>query len=195
MIGLQIDFSAFERRANEMHAQIDQLPFAIATTMNDAAKATRTELVEQVWPKAVTVRNRTFMRAALRIEFAAKASLSVSIFDTLGRGHLALHAKGGTKLAKGKLAIPTSAIPRGAGGVRQSMRPRSLTRSVRKGDLIFQASGKGKNQRLRLMYKLAPSAKIKADVPFLEEFRARMLDKIDRGLPVALARAMASRRA
>lgn len=194
MIGLEIDIGAFERRAREMSASLDQLPFAIANSMNAAAVETRQEIISDVWPKAVTVRNRSFMRAALRVEFASKASLSVSIYDTLGRAHLAKHARGGTKQGKGRLAIPARDIPRGASGVRQSMRPMNLKRAVVKGGMIFQAVGRGKNSRLKLIYKLAPSAVIKKNVPFLEEFRARMLAKIDKGFPLALAKAMATRR-
>ncbi len=194
MIGLEIDIRAFERRAREMSASLDQLPFAIAGSMNAAAVETRQEMISDVWPKAVHVRNRSFMRSALRIDFASKNGLSVSIYDSLGRGHLSMHAKGGTKTAKGRLAIPSRDVPRGASGVRQSMRTLNLKRAVVKGNLIFQAVGRGKNSRLRLVYKLAPSATIKKDVPFLEEFRARMLDKIDKGFPAALARAMSTRR-
>ena len=41
MIDFEIDCSAFEKRAKELHAQIDQVPYALALAMNAAVKNTR----------------------------------------------------------------------------------------------------------------------------------------------------------
>lgn len=194
MIDLQFNIAAFEHRAQEIGATLDQLPFAISSAMNESAKVTRRTLVEQTWPTAMKVRNRSFIGRALRTDYASKSKLSVSIFDSLGRAGLARHAMGGIKQGKGKLAIPTARVVRGASGVRQSQKPRNLKRAVVKGNLIFQAEGRGKGSKLRLMYKLTPSAQIKKDVPFFETFRAQMRQEMELAVPLAMLRAMATRK-
>lgn len=191
---LTLDLTALERRARDFGAAIDQVPFAISTALNDAAKITRSKLITETWPGHVQVRNRGFIRAALSTEFASKRSLSVAIFDKLGRAHLTQHVKGGTKSAKGRLAIPTARVRRGSSGVVRSQRPSNLKRSVLKGNLLFQAVGSGKNSRLRLMFKLQPTARIKADVPFDSDFVASMRSEINRALPGAVLKAMRTRR-
>jgi hypothetical protein len=102
------------------------------------------------------------------------------------------NAVGGTKHARGSLAIPTKRVRRGAHGVVPSQRPKALARAVKKGNLIFQAVGrKGK---LALMYVLRPFAQIKKDVPFYEDFAASMQREIMKRFPDAIAKAMATRR-
>lgn len=194
MIELKIDVTDFERRVRELGAQIDQLPFALSRTFNESLKETRRVLAEETWPQNVTTRNTSFMRAALRMEFSTKRDLRVSIFDSLGRAHLALHAKGGVKQGKGRLAIPTKKVTRTASGVLRSQLPRGLKRKVVKGNLLFQAVGRGKNSKLQLLYKLAPRAVIKPDVPFYETFRQRMAEECRRTFPAMMARAMETRR-
>jgi hypothetical protein len=112
MITLQIRVDDFIERAQRMDANLKQLPFALSLAMNRAATQTRSALIETTWPRGVTVRNTTFLRAALRMEFASKHDLSVAIYDSLGRAALPLHDKGGVKIGKGKLAIPLSAVRR-----------------------------------------------------------------------------------
>lgn len=194
MIDIKFNVSDFERRAREIGAAVDQLPYALSLALNDAAFKARDELVTQTWPKSVKVRNRNFIRSALRVEKATKSNLTAAVFDSLGRAHLEKHAKGGVKQGRGKLAIPSSAVMRGASGVRQSQRPLNLKNKVVKGNLIFQRIGRGKNAKLRLMYKLAPSVKIKADVPFVQDFQRVMRREMEEAFPKAMAKAMATRR-
>lgn len=194
---LTFDLSAFERRARELGGQIDQLPFALANTLNAAVFKARETLVAETWPKSVTVRNRGFIRQALRVEPATKANLSATISNTGpagNRGHLKLHAQGGVKAARGNLAIPTKRIVRTSKGVRESQKPRNLRRAVVKGGLIFQAVGSGKNKRLQLMYRLTRQARIKPDVPFYRDFRRVVSEQMRATFPAAMAKAMASRR-
>jgi hypothetical protein len=191
---LRIDFSAFERKAALIGGAVDQVPFALSRALNDAVKQTRQHLVQDVWPTAVQVRNRGFIGAALRMEFSTKHKLEVSIYDRLGRAHLALHAKGGTKQARGRLAIPTKRVARGASGVRRNQLPRNLKRAVVKGDMIFQATGRGKNSRLLLMYALRKAAQIRKDVPFVEQFKATMMREAAQAFPERMVAAMKSRR-
>jgi hypothetical protein len=191
---LTFDLRAFEARAKELGGQIDQLPFALANSLNQGAFNARRVLVENTWPTHVTVRNSRFMNAALQVEKATKRDLTVAVSDKLGRAHLALHAKGGTKRARGRLAIPTKAVTRGARGVPQSQRPANLKRAVVRGGLIFQAQGRGKNAKLRLMFKLQPSAQQPKDVPFFETWRDVMQREMRANFGPAMAKAMQSRR-
>lgn len=196
MFELKIDVSGFEKQAREIGGRLDQLPYALARAMNAAVKDARTVLVQSTWPKSVTVRNRSFLNAALHTEFASKHDLRVAITDARlpGRAHLGLHADGGLKQAKGRLAIPTNAVRKGASGVVASQRPAALTRKVVKGGLIFQAVGKGKNSKLQLMYKLQSSARITADVPFRSDFADAMLNGMRTSFPQAFRRALGSAR-
>lgn len=191
---LEIDLSEFERRAREIGGAVDQVPFALSVALNDAAFKTRTRIIAETWPSAIQVRNKSFMRAALRVDPSTKAKLNISIFDTLNRAHLKKHAVGGVKQARGRLAIPTAAVSRGASGVRASQKPGALKRAVVKGNLIFQAEGRGKTSKLRLMYKLTRQAKIKQDVPFYPDFDRFMLDEARAAFPKAMAKAMRTRR-
>lgn len=196
MLDLRFDLRDFERKAREIGGALDQVPFAISLAMNEAAEKTRTRLIAQTWPSHVKVRKSGFMNAALTTkgQRATKRSLKVVIYDQLHRASLPLHAQGGVKQSKGRLAIPTSAVRIGTSGVVASQRPANLARKLVKGNLIFQSQGKGKNKKLRLMYKLAKSARIRKDVPFIEDFRTTMLAELRQSFPKAMARAMAGRR-
>ncbi|MCA1419464.1 hypothetical protein [Bradyrhizobium sp. BRP23] len=195
MIEVNIDGSGFTNAAIELGAAIDQIPYIMARTLNDAANATRSYLIHQTWQSSVQVRNQSFMNAALTTkgERASKGDLSVTIYDKLGRANLALHAKSGTRMGvTGSLAIPpTGAVSRTARGVPQGQRPRNLKNSFRKGDVIYQRVGKN---RLRLMYVLKQQAKIKKDVPFYADFARVMIAELERNLARNIARAMSTRR-
>lgn len=78
--------------------------------------------------------------------------------------------------------------------MRSSQRPGAMKRKVVKGNLIFQAEGHGKATRLRLMFKLTSSAKIKPDVPFFRDFDRYMIDEARAAFPHAMAKAMRTRR-
>ena len=168
---LTFDFRDFERAAARMGAMADQIPFALAQSMNDASKAARREIIDTTWADHVQVRNKRFMGVALRQKFANKRNLRVEIFDNLGRASLALHEEGGSKTSKqGNLAIPSSRIggKRTGWGVPKGMRPKVLPNSFRKGDAIYQRTGSYKKatksspardgRGLKLMYVLRPSA-------------------------------------
>lgn len=196
MLEIRFNMADFERKAREVGGALDQVPFAISLALNDAAERTRTRLITQTWPSHVRVRKAGFMNAALttRGQRATKRNLKVVIYDQLHRASLPLHAQGGVKLAKGRLAIPTANVRIGSSGVVASQRPGALSRKVVKGNLIFQRQGKGRAQKLRLMFKLAKSARIRKDVPFIDDFRSTMLAEIRQTFPKAMARAMLTRK-
>lgn len=168
--------------------------------MNEAAEATRSRLISETWPRSVTVRRSNFLQWALTREYARKDRLRVAITDTKaqGRGSLKLHAEGGTKQPKGSaLTIPNPTYIRRTGqGVPRGLRAKNLANSFRKGDAIYQrVKGKGGATKLRLMYVLKPRLVQKPDVPFIRDFRATMLLELEKRFPIAMARAMETRRA
>jgi hypothetical protein len=197
MIDIEIDCRAFERRAKELHAAIDQVPYALALAMNQAARNTRQILVRETWPSHVTQRNTSFIGRALQTNFANKRNLRIEIYDSLGRAHLKLHDVGGDKSAKGKFAIPvTGSIARTARGVSKSKRPHALIVNTPKRALRITDKGifVAKGGRLHLMYAFKASTEQPADVPFDKDFREAMTIELRTSFPAALARAMGSRR-
>lgn len=194
---IDFDLSDFERMARRLGGAADQLPFALANAMTSAAFRTRTDLKDDVWPKAMNVRNKRFLGTALNIEKATKRNLRITIFDALGRAHLALHAKGGTKNAKGRLAIPaTGAVRRTGKGVLKSQKPRSIIDSTPKRALRVLPAGifVGKGGRLHLVYSFKKSAHVNSDVPFYDGFDRSMRAQMRLLFPLALKKAMATRR-
>eukprot|EP01037_Dinobryon_pediforme_P017840 gene17840-18068_t len=159
---LQFDLSGVVKQMKAIGVAVDQMPFAISLSLNRAAKNAR------------QVRNKGFIGAALRVDNASKRDLTVTITDAKmqGRGNLSLHADGGSKHAKSVLAIPSVIVKRG--------------------DVIYQRIGKGKSEKLKLMYVLKPSAVIKKDVPFRSDFEAAMIGDLRANLPAAMLKAMQS---
>jgi hypothetical protein len=194
---IKLDFSDFERRANELSAAADQVPFALARSLNQAVEDAQTVLIVSTWPKSVTVRNTSFMRAALRRRFASKHNLTAEIYDTLHRGHLKEHAIGGTKTARGaNIAIPSRDIPLGSSGVSKSNRPAALIARTAKRALRITPRGiyVGKGGRLTLKYALRRSVPIPADVPFESDFAAAVRSGVRTSFPYFIKKAMATRR-
>ncbi|KWV60537.1 hypothetical protein AS156_28570 [Bradyrhizobium macuxiense] len=197
MFTFKIDLAPFEEQVKRMDAAIDQMPFALSRALNDAANDAYEYLIEETWPKAVKVRNASFLRWALRTKWSTKYDLEVEIFDNTPdqRAHLALHASGGVKLPKGAhLVVPTDNVSRGASGVRQSQRPANMPNKVVKGNKIYQAVGRGKNKHLRLMYILTPKVQQPADVPFFEDFETIMRESSQRHFAKRMMEAMRTRK-
>lgn len=196
MFELKLDVRAFEQMAWMVGDAADHLPFVISRSLNTAAEKTRDTFIKDTWPSHVQVRSKSFLAAALttRGERATKSSLKVTLYDKLNRGNLALHNKGGVKVAKGKLALPDRKIKgrRGAKGMPAGLRPKALPNSFRRGDVIYQRAAKGR--RLKLMYTLKSSAPIKADVPFTSEFERVMRRELTAAFPAAMREAMRTRR-
>ncbi len=62
---IDFDLRDFERAARRMNAIADQVPFALAGSLNDAVEIARKEIIARTWPQAVSVRNPRFLGAAL----------------------------------------------------------------------------------------------------------------------------------
>lgn len=192
MINVEFNVDDFAARAAEYGAAADQLPYVFARSLNDAAEKTRNLLINQTWTLSIAAKNRSFIGAALTTKGAraTKADPTVEIYDELGRGNLLLHARGGTRRARGaNLAIPSSANVRrtGGGAVSRGQTPRALAdKAVRRGRFLF---AKGK-----MVYTLDPAVPIKRDVPFYQDFSNTMRQAMLDSLPKNVAVAMASRR-
>ena len=173
-----LDFAEFRQKARQMGIFADdQLPFAIANTLNLAMLGpggTRDHIVRTTFPASFDVHNHNFARAALNVKKASKADLSAELFDRLKRVHLGKHAQSGTKSARGSLAMPNwrgGRIKRTAAGSKP--RPRQIkvknpTRALRvvKGKGIFVGEG----GRLHALYWFRRSGRLEKRFPFYEHF-------------------------
>lgn len=204
---LKFDFSDFERVAKRLDAFADQIPFALAKSLNDAADIARRQIIDDTWPHHVSVRNSGFMNAALTTKGtrATKRKLSVVLYDRLGRAGLQLHAVGGTKRPRGRnLALPSAKVAarRTGKGVPKNLRPLALPNSFKQGDIIYQRVGKyqkagkrsaAKDTRgLKLMYTLKPSVRIRPDVPFYQDFASTMRREVPKAFNKNIKLAMAT---
>src|SRR5262245_1828065 len=196
MLAFEIDFSEAEKYAQSFGAAVDQVPYALALALNRSADVTRQLLIRHTWPGHIHQRNASFIAASLttRDARASKGSLSVEIYDRLNRGNLALHAKGGARVGHGgALAVPAEdiAAQRTGQGVPRRLRPRNLKTAVKKNDVLYTRDKKG---RLKLAYVLKRQTKIPKRVPFFEDYAASMSRELNRTIPLAVERAMATRR-
>lgn len=192
---VRFDMDGFERTAAEIGLMQNEVAFALANAMTRAAYRTKDALANDTWPKFVDVRSRGFLRASLDVEpalardFRNGGTMKAEIFDGLGHVDLKRLTLGGVKKGRAgpNIAIPSKRVQRTSNGaVRGSQKPRALKRTVRKGDLIFQAEGRGKNSKLRLMYAVRSSATIKPTVPFYSEFDRLYRAEIYRSFPQAV---------
>jgi hypothetical protein len=196
---LTLDFSEFERRARELEGAPDQVAFALANALTSAAFRMKDEVLPEVWAQHVTARDPGFIKGSLKVERATKRNLQVVVYDARGRAHLGLHAKGGTKQAKRQLNIPPSSgkvVRRGRGGVYKSMTPAAILRNTPKRALRVLPHGifVGEKGRLWLRYSAKPSARIRADVPFVESWNRVLREEARRMFPITMKKAMATRR-
>jgi hypothetical protein len=198
MLKIEFDMRDWERQAQSIEGAVEQLPFAMALALNRSADVTRQYLIKATWPQHVKQRNQSFISASLttRESRASKQSLAVEIFDKLDRGNLQMQAKGGVRAPRGgsSLAVPSSGIPKSSRGVPASLRPKAIPPDIafRKGDVLYAKNKR--THRLRLLYILKHATKIPRAVPFYEDFAMSMSRELHRTMPLAMQRAMATRR-
>jgi hypothetical protein len=192
---IAFDFADLEQAAKRIGASAEQVPYALALALNRSAEVTRNLLIKSTWPQHVQQRNKSFIAASLttRDARASKSSLAVEIYDRLDRGNLQMQAKGGQRTPHGgsNLAVPVSSVPKTSRGVPSRLRPKNMPTAVRKGDALYARDRKG---RLRLLYILKPSTKVPKRVPFYEDFAASMRRELQRTIPLAVAKAMQTRK-
>jgi hypothetical protein len=196
---LYFDVSEFERRARELDAAADQIPFALANALTRAAFRTKARLAEETWPQHVQVRNKGFMKQALQIVPATKRNLTIEIFDRLGRANLKAHADSGTirpQRARNLAIPPEGTVTRTARGIPDRQKPKAIIASTPKRALRITPKGifVGQGGRLRLKYAFAPLARVKKDVPFREDFERFMRQELREAFPITMRKAMATRR-
>ncbi len=169
----------------------DQLPFAMAQSMNQTAFEMRTQTIERTWPGDVTQRNKRFMRSAMMTttkrsgNYATKKNLNVTVGNypkghKMNRDFMERLAVGGVKKPRGtSLAIPgrDASLPRTAGGaIRKANRPRQLLnrknvfRITSKGgaDLIVRRATK-KRYPLQVLYLMDSDGNVKKQFDFYED--------------------------
>lgn len=195
MIEIKLNMGDFERAALNAGQALDQVPFALSQALNDAAKVARTEIVDVVWPRSVTARNRAFMGWMMRTDFAGKHNLKVRLYNREPREFLPRQAEGGTKRPHGsrQLAIPGTIVKRAMGrsGVPAGLKPRMLPNSFKRGNAIFQRAGKG---NLRLMYILEGQARVPKRFPAHETWDRIMRSEVMRAFGPRMQAAMRTRR-
>ncbi|MET3996032.1 hypothetical protein ABID65_007704 [Bradyrhizobium sp. S3.9.2] len=195
MFKIEFDYDQLLQQAKSIEGVADQLPYALSLAMNRSADVTRNLLIRATWPTHVKQRNASFIAASLttRDARASKQSLAVEIYDKLDRGNLQMQAKGDMRTPHGgsSLAVPVSSVPKGSRGVPARLRPKNLPTAVRKGDVLYAKDKKG---RLRLLYVLKHQTNVPKRVPFYEDFAVSMQRELERNIPLAVAKAMATRR-
>lgn len=195
---IDLDFRQFRDKARQMGIFADdQLPFAIANTLNLAMLGpggARDHIVQTTFPRSFDVHNRNFARAAFNVKKASKADLSVELFDRLKRGHLEKHAGGGTKQARGSLALPNwrqGRIARTASGSKprpMKIKVKNPTRALRvvKGKGIFVGEG----GRLHALYWFRKQGRLEKRFPFYEEFARVAKRQVEHHFPQQIQRAI-----
>jgi hypothetical protein len=145
----------------------NQLPFATAMALNDAAFEVRKDTIERVWPKSVKLRNPAFMKAVMMPirgeNRATKRNLTATVQNfpsgARNRDYLQRLAVGGVKTANGRsIAIPAEDMRlRSRGGVTAGNRPRALLdkprvfrQMVGGQEMILQRRGKARYPLKRL---------------------------------------------
>jgi hypothetical protein len=198
MLSVAFDFSDWEAQAKSIEGAVDQLPFAMALALNRSADVTRQFLIQSTWPQHVQQRNASFIAASLTTKDsrASKQSLAVEIYDKLDRGNLQMHAKGGQRVPRGgsSLAVPSSTIAKTSRGVPAALRPKAIPQdvAVRKGDVLYARNKR--THRLRLLYVLKHATKVPQAVPFYQDFAMSMQRELQRTMPMAVAKALATRK-
>jgi hypothetical protein len=105
-----------------------------------------------------------------------------------------MQAKGGVRAPHGgsNLAVPASDVPKTSRGVPARLRPKALANAFRKGDVLYTRDPR--QRRLRLMYVLKHATKIPKRVPFYEDFAESMRRELARPIPMAVEKALATRK-
>jgi hypothetical protein len=198
---IKVDMKEIEALAEQLRVAQDQIHFATAMALNNSLFQVRSEIIDELWPSKVEVKNPHFMHAVLHVDKASKYKLSGSIREWKENTvQLILHAKGGTKAAQGKrFAIPLSWYRAGKqtqSGLRKNATAKAIIAHTPKRALRIteDAIYVGKGGRLQMIFKLQPQVKEKADVDFYGFFEERMRKLLFERLPGAMVRAMATRR-
>jgi hypothetical protein len=191
---IKADFSNIKKSLDGLKAD---MPWVIQNTINNTLKGAQ-EAQYATMRQNFTIRNETFLKYSVRLQFANKQTQSGRIYiaDLGGKKTSDIWNKfegGGTKTpTKGKnIAIPTdSAWPNRSRVKPIRNKPRNLARSfvVKKGTNTFILARKGKKARLdgsgrdaniKLMYVLEPNVRI----PDKLHFYATIIPYVNQNMP------------
>lgn len=195
MTTVHLDMREFTKKAHQMGIFAnDQLPFAIANTLNDTMfQDTRPHIIGPTWAAAFQVRNRGLPRASIRVERASKRKLSAGVYDALGKADLAKHAEGGEKTHSGTLAVPVRKNvrlhARGKTPWAKELEKRFGRNAVRK---TAKGLFVGKGGRLHLFFSFSRSAHLDKRFAFYEDFSRVSVHGVARRFPAHAKRAVAS---
>jgi hypothetical protein len=201
---IQVKSNAKEVGRFLMNVHSKQIPFATAGALTSTAFDVRKELIDNTYPNAFALKNKTFPRVVTNVKKASKRNLVASVGNVSGRAidYLSLHAEGGVKTPRGRsLAIPTKHTKRGAkGAVPKAQRPRALLSkkgafitSVNGTRVIMQEGKRGKKAQVK--YVLTPKAKIDKALRFFEDARRVALKVFDKNFATAFALAIRTEKA
>lgn len=171
--------------------ETDQLPFAVSVAMNASTFAARNHIVRTVWPRSVSLRNKRFAGAAIRVtKKATKHDLVTAVFDTLDRDAFRRQAEGERRkpVSGRSLAIPVGVKRLTGGAVPKAKRPRALLDKSKffinkKHTAIMERVDRTK---VRIVYSLTPVAKVAPRFPAESE----AMKAFDHTFPFEFDRAM-----
>lgn len=170
-----------------------EIPYAVALTINSTLKDVRRRIVDVTWAKAFNVKNKAFPGRLFRTRFVSvggpgsqlrafrdgeSAWMIGGVYDSLGREYLGDHAEGGTKRSRrggGTVAIPKdpAAVRTATGRVAKANKPLNITK--KRGVFMVKRGGsphlilKRTRGHVEPIYYFKDSAKIKKSFRFYED--------------------------
>jgi hypothetical protein len=160
-----------------------ELRFGIAKGLTSLAGGIREKVREEL-PGRFTLRTKWWDRGpyAIKTEKATKQNLMSRVFTMAP--WMVLQEEGGTKTASGKrIAIPMPSVKRSKKDlIRANQKPRALTKAFKihtksGNDFLAIRTGRGKNNRLQLMWLLEKATKIKPRFGF-QVTAQRVIDRV-----------------
>ncbi|MCU0648055.1 MAG: hypothetical protein MUF00_08675 [Gemmatimonadaceae bacterium] len=203
---MKLTIQGFEPVRRELAAIGREMPFAASVALNAIANRTQAE-IRRTLPGNFMLRRKRFVeRTVYRepgVDFATKTRLQAGVGIHPERDVLTKHEDGGSKRSRdgGRLAVPV-AVPRTAAGlIKAQYRPKALRgnskvfRVDRPGadPIIAEQLGRGRNQRVRVLYTLKRSVWLRPRLNFYataervidREWERAVRDGIDRALRTA----------
>lgn len=155
----------------------NQFKFATSRAINETLFRLREKEIS-LYQQSFQVRNRRFIKSALRVKKSSKRNLVGHLFDRLGKDWLERQAKGGRKTARGKyLTIPIHAKKRAKGARDPRSFPNTFVGKSRDGTPgIFQRQ----KRRLRMLFALKPSVRVDKGYPFYRLARRHTAKTFDK---------------
>lgn len=162
----------------------NQIPYVTSRAINNTAFDIRKHIVNVTYPRAFTVRNRVFPSRIFKVKKKAmKYDLTAQVGDDPkvkggSRDYLAVHASGGRRPSRGRVAIPQRPAQQRTptGRIRAAQKPRAL--EGKKGVYVVNQGGRkfifrrAKGQdRGELQYTIVPGATLRPSFRFHPDAR------------------------